>query len=257
MTSAFEVRSTAEEAKVKFLLVKELAYFVGRSFQRFGRVASDLRWMAVVNAINSELAYSMVQGAKDRTPEPELRARVIAQFFKEYEANCRMFCGGSVHPMELTRWAEERAHIQQAYGTPLEHVSAPPSVDGALQTAWSNLRLSQQRLAVWLSLGALLFTTSMARDKDSAELQDYDAVSKFLTTEVRTMERRMLMFSLLQGGQAADRAKEWMLKTSFSSHMAVMEYVSPDGELPHSWKSADEQALRDSIAACASVQSKA
>ncbi len=203
---------------------------------------------SVVNAIRAALADSMVQGTTEKLSEAELRKRLVTAYLDEYQADCRLYLKEQVAPMPVSRWAEEEALITALYG---EHqpygVDAPPSLDGALTVAWLNLRRAQQRWMAWLGLGAMFWQTPEGRARDGAEAADFEAVSKALRLELRAMEKRMLMFSLLKGGEAAEKARAWLLTTTLCDGMSVMEYLELDGALPSSWRTDDDVALRASI----------
>lgn len=241
------VRTTASDARVKLKLVQELAYFVSRGLEKYGFPPPQARWATVVNAILATLADSMIHGSTERMPDAALRTRALEAYLAEFEANCRMYLKESVVPVSVTRWDEEDSLIQARYGSTVAYATATPSLDGALDMAWLNLRRAQQRWITWMCLGSMLHNTPQGRERDSAEYRDFEAVSKVLLSEVRGMEKRVLMFSLLKGGEAADKARSWLLQTTLCEGMSVMEYLEYDGQLPSGWRSADEESLRASF----------
>ena len=241
------VRTTASDARVKLKLVQELAYFVSRGLEKFGFPPSQARWAPVVNAIQATLAESMLHGVTERMPEETLRMRALEAYLAEFDANSRMYLKEVVIPVAVTRWDEEESLIQKRYGSAVAFTTATPSLDGALEMAWLNLRRAQQRWITWMCLGSMLHNTPQGRERDSAEYRDFEAVSKVLLGELRGMEKRVLMFSLLKGGEAAETARTWLLQTTLCEGMSVMEYLEYDGQLPSGWRSVDEQALRASF----------
>lgn len=241
------VRTTASDATTKLQLVQELTYFVSRGLEKFGFLPSKTRWASVSNAIQAALADSVVNGVTEKVSAAEQRQRVLEAFFDEFDANCKMFLKEVVVPVAVTRWDEEGEVIANRYGTLAEYKVAKPTLDDALAMAWLNLRRAQQRWMTWMCLGAILHNTPQGRERDSAEFQDFEGVSKALLSEVRGMEKRVLMFSLLKGGDAANQAKAWLLTTTLCEGMSVMEYLECDGQLPSNWRSDDEAAFRASM----------
>lgn len=242
-----DVRTTASDAQVKFKLVQELAYFVSRGIEKFGFPPAKVRWASVANALQAALAESMLHGSTERMTATALRQRVLDAYLTEYDANCKLYLKEVVVPTAVTRWDEEEAAIAKRYGAVVPYTTPAPSLDGALEMAWLNLRRAQQRWMTWMCLGSMLHNTPQGRERDSAEFSDFDGVSKLLLSEMRGMEKRVLMFSLLKGGDAAEKARTWLLKTTLCEGMSVMEYLEYDGQLPSGWRSADEQSLRDSF----------
>lgn len=249
MSTGFSnVSTTASDARIKLKLVRELSSFISRGFDKYGLPSPDVRWASVTNAIQACLAESILQGATERMPEEAVRERVIAAYLDEYGRNCQLFLKDEVLPTAVTHWAEESALIQKRFGSQAAYKTVAPSLDGALEMAWMNLRRAQQRWICWLCLGAMLYSTPQGRERSSAECNDFDRAAKALLNDVRLMEKRMLMFALLKGGEAAEQAKAWLLKTTLSAGMSVMEYLEYDGQVPSSWRTADEQALRATFA---------
>lgn len=255
MKSAFaQIQTTSDEAAIKLDLVDELARFVESRFARLGQPLAAVRWAPVVNCIKAELSAFAIKGRKGSTPKDGLRQLVIEHYFAEYETNCRTFLHEIVHPVAVTHWAEEAAHIVAHYGSERRPPAESPTVAGALEMAWANLRTAQQRWAVWLCLGAMLHRTAAGRERDSAELQDYSAISSVLKADVKDMSRRVMAFAILDGGESLDQVRHWMHKTMLSGSMSVMEYLSYDNGLPHSWRAEDEKGFRASIAVACSEQ---
>lgn len=255
MSNGFSnVRTSASDARVKFQLVKELAYFVSRGLEKFGFPSSGVRSAPVVSAIQATLAESMAHGVTEKLAEAALRERLLKDYLVEFDANSKMFLKEVITPTSVTRWEEEDDIIKQRYGEVVPYTKAEPSVEGALEMAWMNLRRAQQRWIVWMCLGSMLHNTPQGRERHSAEYQDFEAVSDVLRHEMRGMEKRVLMFALLKGGDAAQQAREWLLKTTLCQGMSVMEYLEYDGALPGSWQTTDEEALRQSIAAAGASQ---
>lgn len=249
MRSEFSnIRSSASVAKVKLELVQEMTRFVARGIKQVGS-ASLVRWAPVSNAVQAALVESVMHGVTERVAEQEVRKRVLVSFFDEYDANSRPGLKGTVPPVALTRWDEEESLILERYGVLAGYKTVDPSLDGALEMAWLNLHRAQQRWMVWLCLGSLLHNTALGREQGSQEVDDFNAVLKALLLETRSMEKRVLMFALLKGGDAAANARDWVLRTTLAQGMSVMEYLEYDGQLPHSWSVADEEALRASLAA--------
>lgn len=113
-----------------------------------------------------------------------------------------------------------------------------------------NLRMAQQRWLVWLALGSMFWTTpeGIYRQRDeSPEVLDFNAVSDALRRELQTMEKRLLMFALLSGGDDAATVRHWVLQTQLGEGMSVMEYLTADGVLPSSWSVEDEVRFRASL----------
>lgn len=255
MKSAFaQIQTTSDEAAIKLDLVDELARFVESRFARLGQPLAAVRWAPVVNCIKAELSAFAIKGRKGSTPKDGLRQLVIEHYFAEYETNCRTFLHEIVHPVAVTHWAEESAHILANYGGERRLPAEAPTVAGALDMAWANLRTAQQRWAVWLCLGAMLHRTAAGRERDSAEVQDYSAVSSVLNADVKAMSRRVMAFAILDGGDGLSKVRQWMHKTMLSPSMSVMEYLSYDNGLPHSWRAEDENGFRASIAAACSAE---
>ncbi|WP_157641869.1 hypothetical protein [Burkholderia ubonensis] len=234
---------------MKLELVEELARFVQRGLERFCPPSAQVRTAPVVNAIKAALAESMIHGHTERMTPAEARERLLEAYLAEYEGNCTLYLKEAVVPVPVTRWDEEPAAIVKRYETTVGRQQPEPNLDGALAMSWHNLRRAQQRWVAWLCLGAMLHSTPQGRERDSTEVRDLDTVARALMSEVRSMEKRVLMFSLLKGGDAADQAREWLRKTTLSHGMSVMEYLETDGQLPASWRSADEKALRESLLA--------
>ncbi len=242
------VRTTASDAKVKLHFVRELTYFVERGLEKFGHPSSGVRLAAVVNAIRASLADSMVHGFAEKLSETELRTRLVTAYLDEYQADCRLYLKEQVAPVPVSRWDEEMALITARYGEHMPYgADAPPSLDGALAVAWLNVRRAQQRWMAWMGLGAMFWQTPEGRNRNGREVVDFEAVSKALRQELRSMEKRMLMFSLIKGGEAAEKARAWLLTTTLCEGMSVMEYLELDGVLPNSWRTDDDVALRASI----------
>ncbi len=55
------------------------------------------------------------------------------------------------------------------------------------------------------------------------------------------------MFALIKGGTAANDAREWLMRTTLSEGMSIMEYLEYDGALPSRYRVDDEKTLRESI----------
>lgn len=242
------VRTTASDAKAKLLLVKELAYFISKGINKMGFPPSGLRTASVVNAIQATLAEAMTYGGTENLTEKAARERALEGYFAEFDGNSKLFLKELVTPTAVTSWdEEEEALIAKRYGKAVPYAKVPPTLDGALEMAWLNLRRAQQRWITWMCLGAMLHQTPQGRERDSAEYQDFEAVSQALRHEMRGMEKRVLMFALLKGGDAAVEAREWLMRTTLSEGMSVMEYLEYDGALPSSYRGDDEKALRESI----------
>ncbi|WP_157657794.1 hypothetical protein [Burkholderia ubonensis] len=239
------VQTTANDAVAKLNLVEELSRFVQQGLDKLP--PSQVRTAPVVNAIKAALADSMVHGHSERQTVAATRQRLLDAYLTEYDGNCRLFFKELVVPARLTRWEEEEHVLAQRYDIAPSRLAPLPSLDGALEMAWLNLRRAQQRWIVWLCLGSMLHHTPQGRERDSAEVRDHSEVARMLLGEVRTMEKRVLMFSLLKGGEATRRARDWLLRTALGDGMSVMEYLEYDGQLPSSWRSDDEQALRASF----------
>lgn len=241
------VRTTASDAQVKLKLVQELTCFIGRGLEKFGHPPSQLRWQAISNTIQAILADSMLTGVVERLTAPALHERVLEAFFTEYDANCRLYLKEIVVPVAMTRFGEESAIIAHRYSAEVSHLEPAPTLDGALDMAWLNLRRAQQRWIVWMCLGSMLHNTPQGRARDGVEFGDFDAVSKVLMGELHRSEKRMLMFALLKGGEAAETARAWLLATTLCEGMSVMEYLEYDTQLPSRWRVADEEAFRASL----------
>lgn len=241
------VRTTASDAKAKLLLVKELAYFISKGINKMGFPPSGLRTASVVNAIQATLAEAMTYGGTENLTETAARERVLNAYLAEFDGNSKLFLKELVTPTTVTSWDEEEALITKRYGKAVAYPEVQPTLDGALEMAWLNLRRAQQRWVTWMCLGAMLHQTPQGRERDSAEYQDFEAVSQALRNEMRGMEKRVLMFALLKGGDAAVEAREWLMRTTLSEGMSVMEYLEYDGALPSSYRGDDEKALRESI----------
>ncbi|KVP96779.1 hypothetical protein WJ97_12935 [Burkholderia ubonensis] len=241
------VQTTSNDAAVKLALVEELSRFVQRGLDRFCLPSSQVRMAPVVNAIKAALADSMLHGHTERMSEAAARERLLEAYLTEYDGNCKLYLKEAVVPVRVTRWDEEASAIAKRYESSVEHKTPEPSLDGALTMAWLNLRRAQQRWIAWLCLGAMLHNTPQGRERDSAEVRDLDTVARTLMGEVRGMEKRVLMFALLKGGEAAEKARKWLLQTTLCQGMSVMEFLEFDGQLPSSWRADDEKSLRASF----------
>lgn len=253
-----QVRTSASDAAVKLALVQELAYFVKRGLERLEATGPSVRVASVVNAIRSVLADSLVSGHQERLKQPELRQRVLNAYFDECEANARLYLKEPLVPVALTHWKEEAVILRQRYGdVEAWRETAQPTLEGALDMAWRNLRLAQQRWMAWLALGSMFWHTPEGLYRPGngqgvrAEVHDFNAVSDALRRELQAMEKRLLMFGLLSEGEAASAVRRWAHRTHLGEGMSVMEYLRVDGQLPSSWSCEEENQFRASLSQAA------
>ncbi|MBG6083143.1 hypothetical protein [Rubrivivax gelatinosus] len=245
------VNTTATDAAVKVRFVKDLASFVRGGLCEYGDVTIARRVAAPVDAILARLADSLLSGVDEGAAPDQARVRVVSAFLADYLQVCQARMREDVPPVPITLWPEEEELIAERFGRQAEGGSLPFNVDGAVEMSWRNLRRAQQRLVAWSCLGKMLCRSLGSGDGggESPQMLDYEAVSSALLEAVNRMKRRMLAVSLVAGGAAAERAREWVVRTMFGAGMSIMEYMEPDGVVPSRWSADDELALRASLAA--------
>lgn len=252
-----DVRTTAGDASAKLILVTMLSRFILQGLNRHAGSIGALRanFNSIVNEIKASLPESIVYNepaAKEK--QKAYREAALTAYFEAYAETCKTFLKEVVPPFPVTDWAEE-AEMSEAYfrvPSVKRHVGkVTPDVAGALEIAWLNVRRAQQRWVSWLCLGSMFKNTGAGQSQESIEQAYFQRVSMHLLQEVNEMVRRLVMFSLFQGGEQADAVRKWLLKTSFSRGMSVMEYLEVDGRMPGSWYPSDENSFRSSLANCA------
>ena len=127
----------------------------------------------------------------------------------------------------------------------------PPEVkeDGGLPAAfevtYSNLARVNSRLALMFVLAGLLGAR--------VSLEGYDATREVLLSRLATMQRNLLLFGALLGGEANRRALQAVApSTCYTAPdanigFALMHHLQRDGVSPGHWRTADEDALKDDI----------
>lgn len=116
---------------------------------------------------------------------------------------------------------------------------------GAFEATYSNLARVNSRLALLYSLPKLLGVR--------LHLDGFDATREVLLSRLTTMQRNLLLFGALLGGEAATRAVKVVAPTTCYSapdaniDFALMHHLQRDGVSPGHWRTADEDALKDDI----------
>jgi hypothetical protein len=115
----------------------------------------------------------------------------------------------------------------------------------AFDATYSNLARVNSRLALLYSLPRLLGVR--------LQLEGFDATREVLLDHLATMQRNLLLFGSLLGGERAVRAVKTVApSTCYSTpdahiSFALMHHLQRDGVSPGHWKTAHEDRLRDDI----------
>lgn len=252
--------TTANEAREKMELVNSMASFVRSGLGRPPMDTHHGHMDGVVNAILATLAVSLANATPDNDSPEAVRERLITAYLRKYNEQRRLYNQAAAPVRPLTAWPQEQVALSDILGgKPLITPKVTPTPKGALEMAWHNVYRAQQRWLVWDCLGAMFQKTTASRgirsprfaspEKPSAETHNFNAVAQALHSEMRRMERYMLMFALVVGGEDAERARQWVLEGSLSEGFSVMEYLTPDAGIPARWCTADEQAFRTALKA--------
>lgn len=248
--------STQTEARVKLELVNHLFAFVRRGMPQEGFSSISPQPDIVVNAIVATLARSLVHGAVEAISADTMRENVLQAYLYKYAQVCRMHSVTTSPVVLVTDWPEEAREVGSILKTmPVSAPKVEPSVAGALDMAWHNLHEAQQRWVAWLCLASMYHQTpdgyAVRMGKGAAQPSQgskmLDEVSLYLVQQISKQERYMMMFAIVQGGDALDKAKEWIGQHAMSRGMSVMEYLTVNNRFSGPWSSAAEDSFRASI----------
>lgn len=248
MNTGFKlINTTKNDAEAKIELIEHICGFVKLGLEKYGFKESNGAWWIVKSTLQSSLGFSALNGVGESLDTTRIRDRLMASYYDNYENLCDMLFGEIVQPVSVTTWAEEDLLVADRYKEAACRSMEEPSVDGALRMAWMNMGRARQRLVAWMSLGEMLENTQEGRDRNGMVYLEFEKVSKTIQAEVMEMERNVLMFSLLKGGEAADKARKWAIKSVLKEDNSVMEYLKLDGELVSRWDANEEEEFRKSI----------